>query len=126
MECGIIGLGGEWIPEALWEQKVLLGTFMEEKWAQQRDRKNRRNTLKKELAGPGGRNRRSWDVYWTRGRLPSRSSAQAVCWSLHFHVCGHSDTAGNGRCRNEDGERRGKKPSFSLVQECYFAFEVGW
>lgn len=36
------------------------------------------------------------------------------------------DTAGNGRCRNEGGERRGKKPSFSRVQECYFAFEVGW
>lgn len=54
MEYGIIGLGGEWIPEALWEQKVLLGTFMEEKWAQQHDRKNRRNTLKKELAGPEG------------------------------------------------------------------------
>lgn len=86
MECGIIGLGGEWIPEALWEQKVLLGTFMEEKWAQQRDRKNRRNTLKKELAGPGGRNNRSWDVFWTRGRLSSQSSAQAVCWSLRFHM----------------------------------------
>lgn len=54
LEYGIIGLGGEWIPEALWEQKVLLGTFMEEKWTQQHDRKNRRNTRKKELAGPEG------------------------------------------------------------------------
>lgn len=54
LEYGIIGLGGEWLPEALWEQEVLLGTFMEEKWAQQHDRKNRRNTLKSWQGLEGG------------------------------------------------------------------------
>lgn len=54
MEYGINGLGGEWIPEALWEQKVFLGTFMEEQWAQRHNRKNRRNTLKSWQGLEGG------------------------------------------------------------------------
>lgn len=33
LDYEIIGAGGEWIPEALWEQEVLLGTFMGKKGA---------------------------------------------------------------------------------------------